>query len=187
MTDERIIELYFARDEGAIKATSDKYFSYCFKIANNILNNRSDSDECVNDTWLKTWESIPPQRPNIFSAFLAKVTRGIALNKLKYESAQKRNSEAKVALEELNECIAGKDSPENELEAKELGKAVNKFLSTVSDKERRIFIRRYFFVEDVSDIAGKYGLSEKNVYTVLSRTRKKLKDYLMKEGMINAG
>lgn len=184
MTDEQIIEMYFSRNEAAIKATSDKYSSYCYKIADNILKNHSDSDECVNDTWLKTWNSIPPHRPNIFSAFLAKITRNIALNMIKYQSAEKRNIHLTVALTELGECLAGTDSPSSAVEQRELSKAINDFVGSLNETDRRVFVRRYFFADDISAIGKKYGLSENNVYVILSRTRKKLRDYLTEEGYL---
>lgn len=187
LTDEKIIEMYFSRNEAAIKATSDKYSSYCFKIADNILKNHSDSDECVNDTWLKTWNSIPPQRPNIFSAFLAKITRNIALNMIKYQSADKRDVHLTVALTELGECLAGTQSPSSVVEQKELSKAINDFVGSLKETDRRVFIRRYFFGEDIQTIGEKYGLSENNVYVILSRARKKLKDFLTEEGYLIEG
>ena len=183
MNDEEIIELYFERQERAITETEAKYGRYCRTIADNILHSRQDTEECLNDTWLRTWNSIPPARPSVFSAFLAKITRSLAINRINRENAKKRNRAVTVALEELSECVCTADT-EKEFNAKELERAVNTFVFQLNARERNIFIRRYFFVEPVSVIAGKYGLKEGNIMTILSRTRKKLKTYLVKEGFI---
>lgn len=182
MQDEMILDLYFARDESAIAETDAKYGAYCFRIANNILALREDCEECVNDTWLRAWNTIPPTRPSIFSAFLAKVTRNLAINRFNYESAKKRNQGVTVAIDELGECT-GTETVESVVDINELKNAINTFLGDLPERERNVFIRRYFFADSTSDIASKYSLSEANVLTILSRTRKKLKNHLVKEGL----
>jgi RNA polymerase sigma factor (sigma-70 family) len=182
LQDEKIIELYFARDEQAIKETDAKYGAYCFKTANNILANQQDSEECVNDTWLRAWNVIPPTRPKIFSAFLSKITRNLALNRFNYEKAKKRNFGVTVALEELSECV-GTSSAEKEADAKVLEKGINEFLKNLPERERNIFIRRYFFAESTETIGERFSLKDDNVLKILSRTRQKLKTYLVKEGL----
>lgn len=184
LEDEKIIELYFARDEKAISETSSKYGSYCLKIALNILGIMQDSEECVNDTWLKTWNSIPPQRPRIFSAFLAKITRNLAINRFNYENAKKRSAPACAALDELDYCI-GEQGTREDFDRRELERIINSFVSALDERERNIFIRRYFFSESTPEISEKYGIKESYVLTILSRTRKKLKAYLVKEGVFN--
>ncbi len=182
MQDERIIELYFARDEQAIKETDAKYGAYCFKIANNILANQQDSEECVNDTWLRAWNVIPPTRPKILSAFLSKITRNLALNRFNYENAKKRNLYVTVAIEELNECVET-NSTEKEVDAKALETGINNFLKDLPERERNIFIRRYYFAESIDTIGDRFSLKGDNVFKILSRTRQKLKTYLVKEGL----
>lgn len=183
MEDNMIIELYFAREPRAIQETSDKYGTYCYTISNRIVCDNEDAEECVNDTWLKTWEAIPPQRPIIFRQFLAKITRNLSLDKYRANQAKKRgNGEMDAVLDELEECIAGANSPEEEVIASELMKSMNDFVHTLPDREGDIFIRRYFYVESTGDIAKRFAMKESNVLTILSRTRKKLKNHLEKEG-----
>lgn len=177
LQDNEIIELYFARDERAIGETQTKYGDYCFTVANNILSDRLDSEECVNDTWLKTWNSIPPVRPKIFSAFLAKITRNSAINRLNYRMAKKR-AKSCVAFDEIGECVPSGANTEESVILRELEERINSFLRTLSKRDRSVFIRRYFFSESTGTIAEKYNLKEDNVLTILSRTRKKLKKVL---------
>jgi len=185
MQDEEIIALYWQRDERAITETSVQYGAYCYKIADHILNNDADVEECINDTWLKTWNAIPDQRPSRFSAFLAKITRNLALDRWNYETAKKRGGcAAVIALDELEECIAGASNPEKEYEATQLVSDINRFLKLLPEREQSIFMLRYFYVESVACIAKKHGISENNVSAILSRTRKKLKKYLLKEGYL---
>ncbi|MEN6308563.1 hypothetical protein SDC9_49844 [bioreactor metagenome] len=183
MEDNEIIEFYWRRSEQAIQESGSKYGSYCLSIANNILSNLQDSEECVNSTWLNAWNAIPPQRPNHLSAFFAKITRNLSINKLKARTAEKRSgNEATVVIDELGECLSASDNVEAEYQGKELGEKISQFLRTLSERECNMFIRRYFYVQPVGEIAKHYRLKESNVLVILSRTRKKLRFYLQKEG-----
>ena len=186
MEDGKIVELYWKRDETAISETKNKYEGYCFTIADNILRNCEDSEECVNDTWLKTWNAIPPQKPLKLQLFLARITRNLAFNRYNSLNAEKRGGgEIAFVLDELAECIASERDTESEYETIELGRCIREFVSALSVREGNIFVRRYFFTESVSVIAEKTGLSENNVSVILSRTRKKLRSHLEKEGFGN--
>ncbi len=184
MKDSEILALYQQRNEEAITKTATKYGAYCYSIAHNILSSREDSEECVNDTWLKAWNAIPPQCPNHFSSFLAKITRNLSFNKYKASKTMKRgNGEIPLALDELLECIPSGNSPEKLAEDGELVQSINLFLSTLPERERNIFIRRYWAVEPMTMIAKRYQMKEGNVRASLFRSRKKLKLYLEKEGI----
>lgn len=184
MDDSEIIALFFARDEKAISASSEKFGAYCKTIARNILKNEEEADECVNAVYLKAWESIPPKKPPVLSSFFGKLTKNHALNLLKSSGRIKRGGKgaADLVFEELEECISDRFSVESELERKELIKAINKFLFKCSDTNRKAFVLRYWYCTDISYIAGYLGISENNAAVILSRTRKKLKEYLIKEG-----
>ncbi len=182
MQDEKIIELYFERDERAISETDEKYGPYCRKIAYNLLSDEFDSEECVNDTYMKAWNAIPPTKPSIFSAFLAKITRNLALDRLKCKGAKKRIDHTPASLDELSECIGGFDFSE-ELSASELGEIISRFLKTEQKSARIIFIRRYFFEDSIKDIARLLRFSEGNVKTTLHRTRARLAKFLSEEGV----
>ena len=185
MTDDKIIQLFFQRKEVAIEETQKKYGSYCFKIANNILNNREDSEECLNDTWLKAWESIPPTRPAYLNLFLAKITRNFAINTYRSKHTHKRGKgEIALVLDELEECITGETDVETLYIAEELQSSINKFVRGLSEKDGNVFIRRYFYADSIKDISNRYYISENNVRVMLSRTRNKLKLRLEKEGYI---
>lgn len=183
MDDQRIISLYFKRDEQAIADTAQKYGKYCFSVAKNILPNEQDCEECVNDTYNKAWNSIPPQSPVNFKLFLAKITRNLALDKLKYESRQKRGlGESVLALEEIGEIVSDGESIMDALEKKALSEAINRFLRAIPERDCDIFVSRYFYIESTKKIAQKYSLSHSNVLKILSRTRIKLREYLISEG-----
>ena len=170
MEDSQIVELYWQRNETAIKETNSKYGAYCFAIAENILHNKEDSEECVNDTWLKAWGAIPPQKPAKLQLFLAKITRNLSFNRYQARSAQKRGGgEIAFALDELAECIAGESDVESEFAVKELGESVRKFVRALPEQEGNVFLRRYFFTEPVTEIAKRYRMSENNVMVMLSR------------------
>lgn len=184
MEDYQIVELYFQRNADAIKETDSKYGSYCFAIANNILHNKEDSEECVNDTLFNAWNVMPPQRPTRLRLFLAKITRNLSFNRFQVQSAKKRGGgEIHLVLDELAECIAHESDTENEYMAKELGECIRLFVRTLPERDGNIFIRRYFFTEPISVIANHYQMSANNVMVILSRTRKKLKAHLEKEGL----
>lgn len=185
MEDTKIIELYFAREEGAIAETDKKYGPYCRAIAYRILQNLSDSEECVNDTWLRAWNAMPPQRPSVLRQFLAKITRNLSLDRLRGANAEKRGGgEAVLALEELGECVSMDGDPATQLELEELKQAIGEFLQGLPERERSIFLRRYFYLEKPEQIAKAYLLKKANVRLILSRTRQKLRECLQKEGLI---
>ena len=182
MDDNQIIELYFARNEQAIKETDAKYGKLCFSVANRILENNEDSEECVNDTYLNAWNKIPPTRPNHLSAFLCKITRLISLKKLEFSSALKRTSAVIVSFEELEGVLQDqKISPVTD--AEDLGKLISSFLRQEKADARNIFLRKYFFCDSVSEIAERYRLNENTVKSMLFRTRNRLREYLRKEGV----
>ncbi len=183
LSDEQIIGLYFDRNESAISETDSKYGAYCTRVAFNVLRDSLDSEECVSDTWLHAWNSMPPQRPNILRAFLAKITRNLALNRYEANRAQKRGSgETESCLDELAEFVSGGGDPLDEVSAAELSKAISSFLRTLPEKEACIMVRRYFYTEAVKDIAEKYGMTANAVSVTLNRGRAKMKDYLEREG-----
>lgn len=185
MEDNGIIELYFDRDETAIRETERKYGHYCFTVAWNILFDRLDSEECVSDTWRKTWELIPPERPKLLKYFLAKITRGFAMNMLRTRTRDKRGgNQYEAALEELDYSLSSDSDPQKDFDTKLLAEEVNRFLSKLKERDRNIFVRRYFYLESGTEIAERYGLSETNVNVILNRTRKKLKEHLGKEGWL---
>ncbi len=185
LEDIDIIDLYWNRDEDAIRETDLKYGRMCKKIANNILSMPEDAAECVNDAYLGVWNAIPQERPNIFSAFLCRIVRNISIKRYEYIHAQKRNPGVVVSLEELYECISlepSEDSIESEFSDSVLKDAINRFLDSVSEDARNVFIRRYWFFDPVKEISLKYGMSTSKVDAILVRTRKKLKQFLIKEG-----
>lgn len=184
MEDRQIIELFWKRSENAILETANKYEKYCYYIAFNILHSREDSEECVNDTYFKAWEIIPPQRPEKLSAFLGKITRNLSINRFKQRNAKKRGEGQYVlALEELQECIPSMICVEQAMEDKELVVVFHRFLDGLSVEKRKIFMRRYWYFSQVKDIASEYGMSESKVKMSLMRTRKELKEFLEKEGV----
>lgn len=183
MEDETILDLYFARNEQAVTETDRKYGGYCFTLANSILSNEQDAEETVSDTYLKVWNTIPPKRPNVFQMFLAKITRNLAFSRWRCYTAEKRGGgEMELVLEELEGCIAAPGTVEDRLSGKELAKAIRTFLNTLPAREQDIFLRRYFFVEESTVIARRYGMKPATVLRTLSRTREKLKHYLTQEG-----
>lgn len=181
MEDNRIIELYFDRNQDAISQTSYKYGHYCHAIAFNILASEEDAQECLNDTYLQIWQSIPPTRPVSFRAFLGKITRNIALNLLEKKNAQKRGGgEVTLILSELSECAGSIDYFTDELA---LSEVINKFLGTLSVQARKFFVSRYFYARSVKEIAKTHKVSENKVTVSLFRTREKLRKALTKEGI----
>lgn len=183
LTDSEIIGLYRERSKRAIEESGAKYGAYCYKVANNILCSREDSEECVNDTWLCAWNTIPPKCPERLKMFFAKITRNLSLDRLRREGAKKRGGgETALSIEELSECIPGNDRPDEALDKKLLEECINRFLKGISRRERQIFLRRYFFAEPVSDIAKGFGITENAASVSLCRTREKLREHLKKEG-----
>lgn len=185
MEDSQIIELYWQKNADAISETVNKYGAYCFAIAENILHDIEDAEECVNDTWLHAWNAIPPQRPNVFRMFLAKITRNLSLDRFNARNAEKRGGgEMSLVLDELAECLAGETDVEAVYEGRELEQFIQRFVQTLPERDGNVFVRRYFFIEPVAAIAKRYCLTENNVMVILSRVRKKLKQELMKEGYL---
>lgn len=183
MDDLMIIELYFVRDESAIKETEIKYGKLCFRLANNILSNDEDSEECVNDTYLSVWNKIPPTRPNNFKAFICKIVRNLSLNKLDFNLALKRNKNLMVSLSELDETLPD-SSVASGYGYEELGRLISSFLRQEKEDARNVFIRKYFFCDSINDITKRYSFTESKVKNMLYHTRIKLKDYLKKEGIV---
>lgn len=183
MEDKEIIALYFARDEGAVDATARKYGAYCAAIAGNILDDRGAAEECVNDTWMKCWESIPPQRPRSLKAFAGRVVRNLALSALRAQGAQKRGGgQVPLALDELAEIVPGADTPESSLDRQALLHALNSFLAGLKQRDRDLFLRRYWYLDPVEALARRFGMSHTAVTTTLSRLRQKLRAHLEQEG-----
>lgn len=184
MTDKDIIELYFSRNEKAISETEKKFGAYLIKTAYNVLSDTEDSKEAVNDTYLKTWNIIPPKKPERFLAFLSKITRELSIDIYRKKHTQKRiMSEYSLAFDEIGECVPSNSSPEEETEAKILAEKINEFVHGLPEEQRNIFICRYFYFDSVSDIASYYSLSQSNVKTTLFRLRNKLKEFLETEGL----
>lgn len=183
MEDLKIIELFFERKECAIIETERKYGRYLSKIAYNILFDTEDSEECVNDTYMKTWNIIPPQKPKVLRTFLGKITRRLAIDIFRRKHAEKRGkSEYILSLSELDECIPDNFSPEKESEQKDLSESINRFLSSLSKENRDIFVCRYFYSDSIKDIASFFQSSESKIKSSLFRSRKTLKEHLEKEG-----
>ena len=160
MDDKAILDLYWSRSEQAISETDTKYGAYCFTIAYNILSNREDSEESVSDTYMAAWNSMPPKRPAVLSAFLGKMTRYISLDRWKKRSRLKRGGgEMELCLEELQNCVSGQESTEDTVIRKDTISAVNRFLDSLSETERKIFLCRYWYLESVKDIAERFGFS----------------------------
>lgn len=181
MEDKEIVDMFLDRSESAIEAAFRKYGGLCYTVSNNILNSAEDTKECVNDTMLRAWNTIPPQKPKSLSAYLATIARNLALDRYRFYHRKKRDCFSEI-LEEAEEVFISESLVENEVDKKELINAVNKFLGKLSDKKRRIFLGRYWFCESVGDLAKKYGSNENVISVNLSRTRRELKDYLKKEG-----
>lgn len=184
MEDQKIVDLYWARSERAIDETDRKYGRYCGAIAFNILHNREDSDECVSDTYLQAWNSMPTERPSLLGAFLAKITRNLSLNRYRTAHAQKRGGgETAALLDELAECVAGNDSLESTVDEMETARSIDRFLQTLDKESRVFFVRRYFYADSIAYIANRFGASESKVKSNLMRTRTKLRSWLEKEGV----
>ena len=183
MTDEKIVDLYWRRDESAVTETQLKYEKYLTKVAYNILYNIEDSMESVNDTYLRAWKAIPPHRPQVLSTFLAKITRRVAIDMVRRQNRNKRvPSEYTTSLTELEECIADGNTPEKQLDGYLLEGVINKYLRTLPEATRNLFIGRYFYMDSLKEAAQYCGMSEAKAKTLLYRARIGLKEYLEKEG-----
>lgn len=185
MEDEKIIELFWNRSESAISETAQKYGNYCYSIAYNILTNSEDAEESVNDTYMAAWKAMPPRRPSILATFLGKITRHLSIDRWRSRNRYKRGGgEIVLALEELEDCIADSQTVEMALERKQLAVVFNRFLDSLPEMERRVFLCRYWYLDPIADIAGYYGFSVSKVTSMLHRTRKKLRTTLEKEGLL---
>ena len=184
MKDDEIISLFWKRDEQAIAAAADKYGSYCRSISYHILHNHEDAQECVNDTWLGAWKSIPPQRPNRLSTYLGKITRNLSLNRFKQYNTEKRGlGQTELVLSELEDCVPAENNIEQVIEEMTLVKSINQFLRAQPLQKRNIFIRRYWYLYSIRDIAALYGMSESKTASLLFRMRNELKAHLEREGI----
>lgn len=185
MRDTDIVKLYWDRDERAIKETDATYGNYLLKIAKNILADTEDGKECVNDTYVKAWHSMPPQKPTVLSAYLGKLTRELSIDRIRTKSRQKRGgSQYTVALDELRDVIADGDTTAGTAEMHLLAESIGAFLQTLPLPTRHIFVGRYFFLDSIRDIAAYCHMGESNVKTTLHRTRKALKAHLEQEGLL---
>lgn len=183
MDDKSIVELYLKRDESAIDKTQQKYHHYLIKIAYNILSDTEDSEESVNETYLATWNSIPPHKPDVLSTYLGKITRRISIDIFRKRNRTKRQgAQYALSLAELEECIPDNNTPEQALDNSLLSNAINLFLRTLPENTRNVFIGRYYYLDSVKEVARYCGISEAKTKTILYRTRCKLKEYLTKEG-----
>ena len=185
MEDSRIVSLYWDRDETAIEQTDKKYGRYLTKIAYNILADREDSKESVNDTYLAAWDSMPPHKPQVLSTYLGKLTRRISIDLFRKKNSQKRSGgEYALSLQELEDCISGGNTTEQALNAQLLSEAIGRYLRTVTEEARNVFIGRYYYLDPVKQIAGYCHISESKVKILLYRTRQGLWEYLQKEGFV---
>ena len=185
MEDETILDLYFAREERAIAETGKKYGGYCRSIAFNILRSHEDTEECVSDTYLRAWSAMPPHRPAMLAVFLGRITRNLALNRLRSAAAQKRGGGgAEAVFEELQHIVSDRDTPEIALDRRELVAAINDFLAALPETKRRIFVCRYWYFDSVADIAKRFSLSENHVYVTLHRLRSQLRRRLSERGFM---
>lgn len=185
MEDKEIVELYFRRSEMAIEETKIKYENYCYRIAYNILYNNEDSEECVNDTYMKAWNAIPPTRPVRLSAFLGRITRNLALHVHKKKHSLKRGEgQVDVVYEELQEVISSKNNPEEKVQVDFVASCISAYLKSLPKQQRMVFVGRYWGFESIEEIAGRLGITQGKTKTILFRTRNGLKEYLKKEGIL---
>ena len=183
MDDEKIVALFYERDEQALLQTQQKYNTYCLAIAERIVGSHEDAEECVNDAYCRAWETIPPEKPQILSSYIGLLTRRISLNKARANRAAKRGGgELVLALDEMHDVVAADADLATEIADREFSEIFNRFLWSLPKRDCNIFIRRYYYIDPIPLIAKRYGLSVYNVQKILSRTRQKLREYLEKEG-----
>jgi RNA polymerase sigma-70 factor (ECF subfamily) len=185
MEDNKIIDLYWERSEIAISETAKKYSRYCHSISFNILHNKEDAEECVNDTYLNAWNAIPPKRPNCLATFLGKITRNLSLDKFKKYSAERRgHGQMEIALSELDEVLPSTTSVEQAIDEKELMKLLNEFLGGLPKQKRIMFVQRYWYLMPIKTMAEQLSISESQVKSALFRIRNELKSYFEREGVV---
>jgi len=183
--DGMIIDLYFNRSEKAVAETAKKYGNYCFTISNNILKNESDAEECTNETYLKAWNNIPPERPIRLSAFLGRIVRNLSLDRYKFNRREKRKgSEFELLLSELEDCVSSNLTSVDEFDSGFTVQAINDWLLAQVTENRLMFVRRYWYADSIHDLVEKFGMSESKVKSMLFRMRKNLKHHLEKEGVL---
>ena len=182
MEDQQIIDLYFDRNEQAITETDVKYGKLCHSIAYNILSNREDSEECVNDTYIGVWNAIPPTRPDNFMAFVCRIARNLSLKRLEFLKREKRSADVILSLDELL-AVLPDERYAPDVSDEDVGRLISQFLRTQKEDVRNVFIRKYYFFDSVKEIAERYSFTESKVKNMLFYTRNKLKDYLIKEGV----
>ena len=186
MDDGKIKELFKKRDADAIKAAEAAYGAYCRRIAENVCRDSRDAEECVNDAYLAVWNSIPPKDPSSLKLYLARIVRNLAFNRYNESHAEKRGGgETALVLDELAECLQSGESVEDMADRRQLGKLIRNFVKELPKKERQIFVLRYFYTESLADLAKRFSMTENNVSVTLHRSRKKLKELLIKEGFYN--
>ena len=184
LEDAKIIDLFWARKEEAIRQTDKAYGRRLHVLADRILNNREDAQECVNDTYHAAWNHIPPTRPEFLFAFLAKIARHFSFDKLDYQHAKKRDAILVELSEELENCIPAPDDFEKRAESETIGRVISDFLKEQPESMRKVFVRRYWYMDSISDISVSFGISESKAKSILFRMRNKLREYLEKEGVI---
>lgn len=186
MEDEQIINLYWQREEAAIAESSRKYGTYCHAVADSILHSAEDAEECVNDTWLRAWHAMPPERPNALRFFFAKITRNLSLTRWRKTHADKRGGgQLPLILEELRECTDRTADVESQADYRAMLESLHRFLHALPERELQLFLGRYFYAKELSDLAGTCGISAKNASVILCRVRKRLHDHFVKEGFCN--
>ncbi|MBQ3134887.1 MAG: sigma-70 family RNA polymerase sigma factor [Oscillospiraceae bacterium] len=184
MEDSCIIDLYWARSQQAIEESELKYGAYCRTVARNILSRAEDAEECVNDTWLRAWNAMPPQRPAVLQAFFGTLTRNLSLDRWRRDRAEKRGGgTVELALEELEDCLAARDGVEQALEAEQTARLISDFLRRQSKQDRQLFVRRYWYLDDIRTLCRQFGMGESQVKSRLHRMRRKLRNELEKEGV----
>lgn len=184
MEDKAIIELFWARSQQAIAETADKYGQRLHQLSMNILHNHEDAQECINDTYHVAWNTLPPEKPDFFFAYLARITRNFSFGRYDYNHAKKRSADIVALSRELENCVPASNELEKKADSEEIGKALNAFLREQSEQMRRVFIQRYWYTQSISDIAKDCRISESKVKSMLFRMRGKLKIHLEKEGIV---
>ncbi len=183
MEDNKIIDLFFERSEKAIIELSNKYEPVCMKVSMNVLNNKQDAEECVNDSYLAVWNAIPPEKPNPLIAFLCKIVRNISINRYKYNSMKKRNSNYDLCLEELEDCVSDSACTEDNVSASELSGYINDFLESLNETNQMLFVRRYWFMDSYADLSTLTGFKEGAIRTRIARIKNDLMKYLIERGV----